>query len=54
MQYETLVQEDRVHASLYTQPQIFEDELEKIFYKVWVFIGHESEIPNAGDFPTGK
>ena len=52
MQYETLVQEDRVHASLYTQPQIFEDELEKIFYKVWVFIGHESEISNAGDFLT--
>ena len=50
MQYETLVQEDHVNASPYTGPQIREDELENIFEKVWVFVGHGSQIPNAGDF----
>ena len=43
IQYDTLVQHERVHRSLYTDPHIFTDELEKIFYHGWVFIGHESE-----------
>ena len=50
--YDLLVKDDRVHATLYTDAQIFEEELEKIFYKGWVFIGHDSEIPKPGDFLT--
>ena len=49
---ETLVHDDKVHASLYSDPHIFEQELEKIFYRVWVFVGHESEIPQPGDYVT--
>ncbi len=52
IQYNTLVQSDRVHTSLYTDPHIFTDELEKIFYHGWVFIGHDSEVPQPGDFIT--
>ena len=52
IQYNTLVQDDRVHTSLYTDPKIFTDELEKIFYHGWVFIGHDSEVPQPGDFVT--
>ncbi len=52
VQYNTLVQNDRVHTSLYTDPHIFTDELEKIFYHGWVFIGHDSEVPQPGDFIT--
>ena len=52
IQYNTLVQNDRVHTSLYTDPHIFTDELEKIFYHGWVFIGHDSEVPQPGDFIT--
>ena len=50
--YEDLVQADRIHASLYTDPRIFAEELEKIFARGWVFVGHESEIPRPGDFVT--
>ena len=52
IRYDTLVQNERVHRSLYTDPHIFTDELEKIFYHGWVFIGHDSEIPQPGDFIT--
>ena len=52
IRYDALVQDDRVHASLYTDPRIFADEMERIFHRGWVFIGHESEIPRAGDFVT--
>jgi len=29
---------------------VFNDEMEKIFYNGWVYVGHESEIPNPGDY----
>lgn len=50
--YEDLVQADRIHASLYTDPRIFAEEMDKIFCRSWVFVGHESEIPRPGDFIT--
>jgi nitrite reductase/ring-hydroxylating ferredoxin subunit len=50
--YKTLVQDDRIHASLYTDPQIFTDEMERIFHTGWVFVGHDSEIPRPGDYVT--
>jgi phenylpropionate dioxygenase-like ring-hydroxylating dioxygenase large terminal subunit len=52
--YKSLVQDDRIHASLYTDPQVFADEMERIFHRGWVFVGHESEIPNPGDFVTRR
>ncbi|EIK67267.1 Rieske [2Fe-2S] domain/aromatic ring hydroxylating dioxygenase, alpha subunit protein IacC [Pseudomonas synxantha BG33R] len=43
---------DRVHTSLYTDAQVFDQELEKIFYKTWIWVGHVSEIPDAGSYKT--
>ena len=48
--YNALVQEDRVHSAIFTDEQIFQDEMERIFHTTWLFALHESEIPNAGDF----
>ncbi|WP_207764906.1 MULTISPECIES: aromatic ring-hydroxylating oxygenase subunit alpha [Hyphococcus] len=48
--YDKLITDARVHSSLYTDEKVFEDELNKIFRMGWVFICHDSEIPNAGDF----
>jgi len=39
-------------VSLYTDPRIFADEMDRIFHRGWVFVGHESEIPGPGDFVT--
>lgn len=52
MNYNDLVQGDRVHGSIYTDPDIFEQELDRIFHRGWVFVGHEAEIPENGDFRT--
>jgi phenylpropionate dioxygenase-like ring-hydroxylating dioxygenase large terminal subunit len=52
LDYKALVRDDRIHASLYKDPRIFEDEMERIFYRGWVFVGHHSEIPQPGDFIT--
>ena len=47
-----LVEDDRVAGALYTDPEIFQEEMEKIFYRTWVWVAHESEIPEAGSFKT--
>jgi phenylpropionate dioxygenase-like ring-hydroxylating dioxygenase large terminal subunit len=48
--YNALVKDDRVHGRVYTDPAIFKEELDKIFSRGWVYVGHASEIPNPGDF----
>lgn len=45
-----LIKSDRVHRDYYIDPQIFEIEKEKIFGKVWVYVGHESLVPKEGDY----
>ncbi|MEC9341166.1 MAG: aromatic ring-hydroxylating dioxygenase subunit alpha [Pseudomonadota bacterium] len=37
---------------IYTDPEIFEQEKQRIFAKVWVLIGHQTEVPNPGDYVT--
>jgi len=45
-----MVQPDRVHRAIYTDPAIFDIEMEKIFRRVWLYVGHESLVPNPGDY----
>jgi phenylpropionate dioxygenase-like ring-hydroxylating dioxygenase large terminal subunit len=48
--YPALIRPDRVHSSLYTDPRVFADELDRIWYRTWVYMGHESEVPQPGDY----
>lgn len=48
--YDALVKTDRVHISLYTNPDVFTDEMDNIFHRGWVYVGHQGEIPHPGDF----
>ena len=47
-----LVREDSVHKSVYTDPEIFQLEMERIYGQAWIYIGHESQVPNTGDYHT--
>jgi anthranilate 1,2-dioxygenase (deaminating, decarboxylating) large subunit len=47
-----LTQGDRVSSTLYTDPALFELEMDRIFNRTWVWVAHESELPGAGDFRT--
>jgi len=42
----------RIHTQIYTEPAIFQMELERIFERSWVYVAHESELPNPGDYIT--
>jgi fatty-acyl-CoA synthase len=48
--WDELIKPDRVHGSLYTDPAIFEAELERIWYRTWVYVGHVSEVAKPNDF----
>ena len=45
-----LIRPDRVNGRLYRDREIFEREMDEIFSKVWVYLAHESELPNKGDY----
>ncbi|MGH7073818.1 MAG: aromatic ring-hydroxylating dioxygenase subunit alpha [Stellaceae bacterium] len=47
-----LVREREVHRDLYTDPEIFDLEMEQLFATTWVYVGHESQVPNSGDYFT--
>lgn len=49
---QALIQPGRVHHSIYSDPQIFALEMARIFGRAWHYIGHESQVPDTGDFIT--
>jgi phenylpropionate dioxygenase-like ring-hydroxylating dioxygenase large terminal subunit len=50
--YGDYVQDDRVHKAVYADQAVYESELDNIFHKKWIYIGHESQVPNPGDYWT--
>lgn len=47
-----LVEPDRVHRDLYISDEIFALEQEHFFANTWSYVGHESQLANAGDYLT--
>ncbi len=50
IRWDDLIEHDRVHGSLYTDEAIFQAELERIWYRTWVYVGHVSEVPEPNDY----
>lgn len=48
--YRELIHDDRIHASLYTSDEIFESEMDRMFHRGWVYVGHSSEVAKTGDY----
>jgi phenylpropionate dioxygenase-like ring-hydroxylating dioxygenase large terminal subunit len=46
------IEPDRVRKEVYTDPAIFELEMERIHERIWIYCGHESQVPKAGDYVT--
>ena len=44
------VRRGMIPAHIYNDREVFELEKERLFSRAWLFVGHESEIPQAGDY----
>ncbi|CAJ62046.1 MULTISPECIES: aromatic ring-hydroxylating oxygenase subunit alpha [Frankia] len=49
-----LVEPDRVHGSVYTSQEVYDQEMDRIFRNGWVFVAHDSEVPEPGDYVTRR
>lgn len=47
-----VVFDDRVHGRIYTDEDVFEAEMERIFARCWLYVAHESELPGPGAYKT--
>lgn len=44
------VESGLISRELFVNDDLYRQELEKLFARAWLFVGHESQIPNPGDF----
>lgn len=42
----------RLHRSAFTDEALFELEMKHIFEGNWIYLAHESQVPNANDYLT--
>ena len=51
-----LVDLDRgiVSRNIFVDQGIYREELDRLFTRAWLFVGHESQVPNPGDFFTSR
>ena len=47
-----LVRDDAVHRDVYISPELFDLEMERLWRSAWTYVGHDSQVPNSGDFCT--
>jgi p-cumate 2,3-dioxygenase alpha subunit len=40
----------RVNRRAFTDPECLEEERARVFGRCWIYVGHESEVPHAGDY----
>jgi phenylpropionate dioxygenase-like ring-hydroxylating dioxygenase large terminal subunit len=45
-----LIHETEVHRDVYIDEEVFQLEMEHLFANTWVYVGHESQVPNEGDY----
>lgn len=47
-----LVQDQQVHRDVYIDQEVFDLEMERLWSRAWIYVGHDSQVPTAGDYIT--
>ncbi|MBA4491089.1 aromatic ring-hydroxylating dioxygenase subunit alpha [Paracoccus sp. S1E-3] len=51
---DALIRPQQVHRDVYTSPEVYRLEMKHLFPNVWVYVGHDSQTPNKGDYITAQ
>jgi phenylpropionate dioxygenase-like ring-hydroxylating dioxygenase large terminal subunit len=43
-----------ISREIFVSDEVYKKELETVFMRAWLFVGHESQIPNPGDFFSSR
>src|SRR5438067_13907252 len=44
------IEHGKISREVFTSDELYQQQLERIFARGWLFVGHESQIPNPNDF----
>ena len=44
------IERGEISREVFVNPDIYQQELEQLFARSWLFVGHESQVPNPGDY----
>lgn len=47
-----LVKGPQVHRDVYISEEVFRAEMKHLFANAWIYVGHDSQTPNKGDYIT--
>ncbi|MYE50221.1 MAG: Rieske 2Fe-2S domain-containing protein [Gammaproteobacteria bacterium] len=47
-----LVTDTHIHRRVYTDQNVFNLEMDRIWGKAWLYVGHESQVPSPGSYLT--
>ena len=47
-----LVRANSVHRNVYVDRELFDVEMQQLWRNTWIYVGHDSQVPAAGDFYT--
>lgn len=50
--FSNLALDSRVHRRVYTDADVFTSEMERVFGRAWLYLAHESQVAETGDFVT--
>ena len=51
---QNLIEDTRIHRDVYTDEAIFDLEMDRIWARAWIYVGHESQVKEPGDFYTTR
>src|SRR5690606_11301783 len=49
-----LVDGARINGRVYSDPDVFELEMDRLFGRAWIILGHESRVPERGSYFLGR
>jgi len=44
------LQTGTVNRKIFSDPEIYREEIERIYARCWLFLAHESQLPATGDY----